>query len=155
MDSKQNSGKVKMKKMTVSRAEKNCNPGNIRQSTDLFNGEIRPSRDPEFKQFRDMNYGFRAMWSVLKSYYYRHGLYTIREIINRWAPPTDHNPSEAYIRFVSEHSGKEPKERLRFNYEGMSGVVMAMARFETGSFHKEWEANCKHGYEMLFRRKIG
>ena len=109
----------------ISRAEKNCNPGNIRKSTDLFNGEVRPSQDKEFKQFRDMDYGFRAMWSVLKSYYYRHGLYSIQEIINRWAPLKDRNPTEAYIDFVAKQSGY---------------------------FRKEWEASCHRGFDMIFRR---
>ena len=140
-------------KKSISRAEKNCNPGNIRKSTDLFNGEIRPSRDPDFKQFCDMDYGFRAMWSVLKSYYYRHGLYTIQEIINRWAPVGDHNPTNAYITFVAAHSGKAPKERLKFNYEGMGQVVMAMAQYESGYFKKEWEACCRRGFDMIFRRQ--
>ena len=136
----------------ISRAEKNCNPGNIRKSTDLFNGEVRPSQDKEFKQFRDMDYGFRAMWSVLKSYYYRHGLYSIQEIINRWAPLKDRNPTEAYIDFVAKQSGYAPRERLKFNYEGMGRVVMAMAHYESGYFRKEWEASCHRGFDMIFRR---
>ena len=136
----------------ISRAEKNCNPGNIRKSTDLFNGEVRPSQDPEFKQFQDMDYGFRAMWSVLKSYYYRHGLYTIQEIISRWAPPKDHNPTDDYIAFVAKHSGHAPRERLKFNYEGMSGVVLAIAHYESGYIKEEWEAYCRRGYQLRFHR---
>ena len=138
----------------ISRAEKNCNPGNIRKSSDLFNGEVRPSKDPEFKQFLDMDYGFRAVWSVLKSYYYRHGLYTIEEIISRWAPAKDHNPTDAYIAFVAEHSGHAPRERLKFNYEGMCKVVMAIARYESGYFKDEWEACCRRGYQLRFHHKV-
>ena len=35
----------------MSRGLENRNPGNIRQSRVRYKGEVRPSRDPEFKQF--------------------------------------------------------------------------------------------------------
>ena len=36
------------------RGLRNCNPGNIRKSADVFQGEIVPSGDSDFKQFRTM-----------------------------------------------------------------------------------------------------
>lgn len=41
-----------MKKVT--RGLRNNNPGNIRINTDVFQGEITPSKDKSFKQFRSM-----------------------------------------------------------------------------------------------------
>jgi len=140
--------------MKMSRAERNCNPGNIRKSTDMFNGEVRPSCDAEFKQFKDMDYGFRAMWAVLKSYYYRHHCVTIRMIINRWAPACDvRNHTDAYAAFVAKRAGLNEDERLKFNFEGMGKVVLAMAEFESGYVRPEWEQHCRKGFEMIFRRK--
>ena len=100
-----------------------------------------------------MDYGFGAMWSVLKSYYYRHGLYTIKEIIGRWAPASDNNPTAAYVAFVAEYSDRGSREHLKFNYEGMSSVMMAMARYESGYFKEDWEASCRRGFYLIFRRQ--
>ncbi len=139
--------------LEISRAEKNCNPGNIRRSTDMFNGEVRPSRDREFKQFTDMDYGFRAMWAVLKSYYYRHHRKTIRQIISRWAPAEDkRNHVNAYVNFVAEKSGHGADEPLKFNYEGMGSVVLAMAQFESGYVRNTWEGHCRKGFDLLLRK---
>ena len=39
----------------MSRGLSNRNPGNIRQSAVRYKGEVRPSRDPAFKQFESMS----------------------------------------------------------------------------------------------------
>ncbi len=41
----------------MSRGLQNCNPGNIRQSKVRYKGEVRPSRDPAFKQFESLCMG--------------------------------------------------------------------------------------------------
>ena len=56
------------------RGERDNNPMNLRQSADLFIGEVRPSRDPDFKQFQTSGFGIRAGSRVLTAYYLRHGL---------------------------------------------------------------------------------
>ena len=56
----------------------NRNPGNIRQSAVRYKGEVRPSRDPAFKQFESMPWGYRAIFVLLDTYRIRHGLDTIR-----------------------------------------------------------------------------
>ena len=73
------------------RGLRNNNPGNIRVSGDLFRGEIRPSGDRSFKRFETMAYGYRAMFRILSSYHRDHKLGTIRELINRWAPPGEND----------------------------------------------------------------
>lgn len=45
-----------MKKNNLPRGLRNNNPGNIRINDDLFQGEIRPSKDKSFKQFTTMAY---------------------------------------------------------------------------------------------------
>lgn len=42
----------------MSRGLSNRNPGNIRQSAVRYKGEVRPSRDPAFKQFESMPWGY-------------------------------------------------------------------------------------------------
>ena len=83
----------------MSRGLSNCNPGNIRQSKVRYKGEVQPSRDPAFKQFESLAWGYRAVFVLLHTYRVRHGLRTVRGMISRWAPPVE-NHTEAYIRAV-------------------------------------------------------
>ncbi len=116
----------------MSRGLRNCNPGNIRQSCSNFKGEVRPSRDSAFKQFESMAYGYRAMFVLLNSYHKRYGLTTIREMISRWAPPSE-NFTEGYIRFVSERSGIAADVEVDSRSErDMVPIVAAMSEIENG-----------------------
>lgn len=116
----------------MSRGLRNCNPGNIRQSRSNFKGEVRPSRDSAFKQFESMAYGYRAMFVLLNSYHKRYGLTTIREMISRWAPPSE-NFTEGYIRFVSERSGIAADVEVDSRSErDMVPIVAAMSEIENG-----------------------
>ncbi|MCX4282172.1 structural protein P5 [uncultured Alistipes sp.] len=88
----------------MARGLNNRNPGNIRQSKGRYKGEVRPSRDPAFKQFETMAWGYRAIFVLLHTYRIRHGLRTIAAMIARWAPPSE-NKTGLYIRTVSRRSG--------------------------------------------------
>ena len=117
----------------MSRGLRNCNPGNIRQSRSNFKGEVRPSRDSAFKQFESMAYGYRAMFVLLNSYHKRYGLTTIREMISRWAPPSE-NFTEGYIRFVSERTGIAADAEVDSRSErDMVPIVAAMSEIENGT----------------------
>ena len=88
----------------MSRGLQNCNPGNIRQSKVRYKGEVRPSRDPAFKQFESLAWGYRAIFVLLDTYRIRYGLDTIRGMVSRWAPPSE-NHTETYIRAVAAECG--------------------------------------------------
>ena len=83
----------------MSRGLRNNNPGNIRLSRTLWQGEVRPSRDKEFCQFRSMAYGSRALMKLLQNYRRNNGCRTMADFISRWAPPVENNTS-GYIRRV-------------------------------------------------------
>ena len=129
----------------MSRGIKNCNPGNIRQSKIRYDGERLPSRDSKFKEFESMAYGYRAMFVLLDTYSRRYGLCTIRQMLNRYAPPSE-NFTEGYIRFVSEMTGIAPDELLNSRAaRDMVPVVAAMSQIENGvpavmdDVHRGWE----------------
>ena len=116
----------------MSRGLRNCNPGNIRHSRSKFKGEVRPSRDSAFKQFETMAYGYRAMFVLLDTYHRRYGLTTIRQMISRWAPPTE-NFTEGYIRFVSERTSISVDTPVDSRSErDMIPIVSAMSEVENG-----------------------
>ncbi len=116
----------------MSRGLRNRNPGNIRRSSVRYLGEVTPSHDTEFKEFSTMAYGYRAIFVLLDTYRRRYGLTTIRQMLNRYAPPEE-NFTEGYIRFVSRNSGIAPDERLDTHSErDMIPIVAAMSEIENG-----------------------
>lgn len=116
----------------MSRGLRNCNPGNIRRSKVHYLGEVRPSQDSDFKQFESMAYGYRAMFVLLDSYRRRYALNTLRQMLNRYAPPSE-NFTEGYIRFVSQKTGILPDEELNTRSErDMVPIISAMSEIENG-----------------------
>ena len=121
-----------MGKDNLPRGYRNANPGNIRINGDLFQGEIRPSKDKSFKQFETMAYGYRAIFRLLRNYYNNYHLDTIRNMITRWSPPKE-NHTEKYIQFVSGYSGIPADDPININdREQMIRIVAGMSRIENG-----------------------
>ncbi len=116
----------------MSRGLDNNNPGNIRLSRVRYKGERRPSSDPEFRQFESIEWGYRAMFMLLYTYHSRHGCRTLRQMIDRYAPPSE-NPTSAYLRFVSQRAGVDPDYVIDVtNGAVMVEVVCAISHFENG-----------------------
>lgn len=116
----------------MSRGLANCNPGNIRRSSSRYRGEVRPSRDPDFKEFESIEWGYRAIFVTLNTYRRKYGLRTIREMISRWAPPVE-NHTEAYIRAVTARTGFSADEVLDTrSRQQMVPLIAAMSEVENG-----------------------
>lgn len=113
------------------RGLRNNNPGNIRTNNDLYQGEVRPSRDNEFKQFQTMAYGYRAIYRTLLTYYRIYRLETIRQMISRWAPPKE-NKTDAYIKAVSDYAGIPTDDFISFDREQMIRIVAGISKVENG-----------------------
>lgn len=122
-----------MKKNELPRGLRNNNPGNIRINSDLFQGEVKPSSDKEFKQFETMAYGYRAIFRILKNYHNNYKLDTIRKMISRWAPPEDRNHTESYIKAVADYVGIPADDLVNVNNcEQMIRIVAGMSKVENG-----------------------
>ena len=89
--------------MALQRGLNNNNPGNIVKDSQVWLGEVVPSTDVRFKQFRTRAHGYRAIFVNLSSYI-RKGHNTIQKIITRWAPAFENNTA-SYIAHVSAMSG--------------------------------------------------
>lgn len=85
----------------ITRGIRNNNPANIRRGCN-WKGLAEKQTDKEFCQFVTMTWGVRALLVTLRTYVVKHHLHTVREIITRWAPPSDGNNTERYIEFVKE-----------------------------------------------------
>lgn len=110
--------------MSIPRGVRNNNPGNIRHSTDKWEGLAETQADPAFCTFVSPEYGIRALVLTLLSYQDKHGLHTLAEMIDRWAPPNE-NRTDAYLIFVAGKMGVGPDDRLDLRAPGRA---MAMAR---------------------------
>ena len=94
------------------RGIRNNNPLNIRRSKDQWQGLRAQQTDASFCQFETLEYGWRAAFYLLtRTYYHKYRLYTIRMIINKWAPPNE-NLTSTYIANVSRLTGIPPDEPI-------------------------------------------
>lgn len=135
----------------MSRGLRNNNPGNIRRSRVRYVGEVTSSHDPEFKEFSTIAYGYRAMFVLLDTYRSRYGLTTIRQMLNRYAPPAE-NFTEGYIRFVADYSGIMPDEVVDTRSEvDMIPIVAAMSKIENGTAANRTDV--ESGWELFINGK--
>lgn len=120
-----------MRNNNLPRGVRNNNPGNIRRNSDVFQGE-KTSSDREFKQFKSMAYGYRAIFKILSNYYRNYKLDTIRKMIGRWAPENENN-TKAYIKAVSDYAGIPADDPIYVNdREQMIRIVAGMSKVENG-----------------------
>lgn len=122
---------------TTKRGYRNNNPLNIRISANNWKGEIKPSQDKSFCQFKTMAYGFRAAMCCIRTYITKHGCSTLEQIINRWAPWGDgNNPVRYAERVMNRWPEFFPNKEVVIDYknhEQMARLVFAMAIVENGS----------------------
>ncbi len=117
------------------RGFRNKNPLNIRMGSTPWTGQVVPGTDKHFCQFERMAYGWRAAFKLLRKYYFVHKCRTISDIINRWAPPSDGNNTEVYIRRVGNMAAFLPLDELPapdVNPTLWIDIGMAMAVVENG-----------------------
>lgn len=112
--------------MKVNRGIRNNNPANIRRGS-CWKGLVKSLPEPftgrsicdkEFCQFSSVEYGVRALIVVLRTYTYKHRLYTISQIIHRYAPLSENN-TYLYIanvvRFINNQCLSELKHLPSFD----------------------------------------
>ncbi len=115
------------------RGVKNRNPGNIDRTGTKWQGMASDqSSDPRFIVFEAPEWGIRAIVRVLRTYYDKHGLRTVKGIINRWAPPVE-NDTEAYYVTVAKKLGVDPGEQIDIDdLDTLRTLVKAIIRHENG-----------------------
>lgn len=123
---------LKRNKKMKARGLRNNNPGNIRLSRTLWQGEVRPSQDKSFCQFRSMAYGYRALIKLLQNYRKVNGCRTIADFINRWAPPVENNTSGYIRRVCSEMQVPDSHVPDVNDRETMCAFAAAMSLVENG-----------------------
>lgn len=128
------------------RGERNNNPGNIVYDphTDwqgqlgierLTPEEIAAGETPRFARFDAPAHGIRAIAKVLRSYFEKDGVTTLRAAIERWAPTTENN-TDAYVAAVASECGIDPDEPFNEGHGPDTGdfaeLVRAIIHHENG-----------------------
>jgi hypothetical protein len=114
------------------RGVRNRNPGNIRRSTDRWQGLASLQSDPAFFVFEAPIWGIRAMAVILRNYRRRHGLRTLAQIIGRWAPATE-NDTAAYVKAVAKAIRALPRATLDLQAGAtLRDLIAAIIRHENG-----------------------
>lgn len=120
---------------TPTRGERNNNPGNIREfkhDDTHWLGERATDDDPAFEEFDTPQHGIRALAIVLMNYQRKHGLNTLRQIIDRWAPPNE-NDTSSYLNDVCQEVGVGPDEPVSMLEEPvLASTVRAIIKHENG-----------------------
>ena len=118
--------------MKISRGLRNNTPGNIRLGSFKYKGEKAKSSDSAFRQFESVEWGYRAMFVLLHTYATKHNCRTLREMINRYAPPTE-NFTDGYIRCVTNATHLSADEPISTTDGAtMTAIVAAMSAVENG-----------------------
>ena len=132
--------------------ELNNNPLNIRKVPGThWKGELPQSTPPLggdggglFVRFESMEWGLRAAFVLLRTYSAKYHANCIRDIISRWAPPTE-NDTEKYIKNVCLWTGLGGLQRL--TEEDWPKLVRAMGRQECGALLDE--ETIQRGFELF------
>lgn len=116
------------------------NPGNIEKTKDNWQGMSSKQEDERFITFIKPVYGLRAIMKILLNYFLRHELKTVRQIINRWAPPHE-NDTDSYADHVAKILGVNPDKPIDLARPGiLIALAKAIALHENGKPEK-YKAN--------------
>ena len=114
------------------RGIRNNNPGNLRRSKDPWQGLASEQTDPDFFQFVSSKWGIRALARTLIAYQDKDGRNTVNKIIDRWAPPTENNPT-AYVQAVAAGVGVAADDEIDVHdYLVLRPLTLAIIRHENG-----------------------
>ncbi len=118
---------------SLPRGIRNNNPLNI-EAGDFTKGQPGfLGSDGRFARFETPEQGTDAAGKLLDVYANRHGLNTVNGIVNRWAPPSDNNPSQAYAASVAGRMGVGADDPLNMADPAIKQkIIAAMGQFENG-----------------------
>ena len=132
----------------MTRGELNCNPLNIRRVAGThWKGQCDEQTDNAFVQFRTIEWGIRAAFVLLHTYSTKYHANCIRDIISRWAPPSE-NDTDQYVRNVCKWTGFGGLQKL--TESDWPSLVQAMGRQECGALLDE--ETIQRGFD-LYRGK--
>lgn len=128
----------------VTRGVRNNNPGNIDYNPrNQWQGQLAPDPAVEkrFARFDTAENGIRALAKLVLAYRGKdgmpgiggHGIDTVREVINRWAPGFE-NDTESYIKAVAAGVGVAANQPIDLrNFRTLIAITTGIIQHENGS----------------------
>lgn len=129
------------------------NPLNIRMSGSKWVG-LTGSKNG-FCEFSNLDYGVRAACYLIMRTYRRYGITSIRDIIARWAPPSE-NPTAGYISFVCKSTLYSMYDEID-SEEKVACLIEAMAIFEQGHYNvldRVYVLRVIHDFKITFSTNV-
>lgn len=122
-----------MMSIFLPRGIRNNNPGNIRLSKTVWQGQRpAPQTDTDFVEFMAPLYGLRALMKTLLTYYLKYELDTVECIINRYAPPQE-NKTDGYIFHVTKIMKVKRTEKINLmSKDTLVKLAQAIVLHENG-----------------------
>ena len=112
------------------RGLRNNNPGNVRASDTAWQGQVGAD-DAGFCVFDMPENGIRCLARTLLTYQSKHGLTSLRQIVNRWAPESE-NDTEAYLENVCHFCFASPDNPYTLTPSRLMALVSAIIKHENG-----------------------
>ena len=106
------------------------NPFNLRKTQIFWKGEVEGT-DPDYETFKDFASGLRAGFRVLLTYFNKHHLNSVVEIISRFAPPPENNTA-GYTQFVARRLAVDVQDHLIPDGKTLLNLAKAIITFEQG-----------------------
>lgn len=106
------------------------NPANIRYTGQKWLGLCGFKNG--FCEFDHIGYGIRSLGVILRTYRSKHHLYCIRDIITRYAPPSENN-TDAYINYVCSCLCCKPDFSLH-TLSDYANLISAICQYESGFY---------------------
>ncbi|CFQ88045.1 MULTISPECIES: hypothetical protein [Yersinia] len=117
---------------SAARGVRNNNPGNI-EATEKNPWEGQTGNDGRFATFATPEHGIRALSKNLISYN-NQGYNTISEVVNRWAPASDNNNTDAYIKALCGALGVGADDQLDItNPRTLAALCAGIVKHENGN----------------------
>jgi hypothetical protein len=127
------------------------NPLNLRENPGdktIWLYERATDDDPEFEEFDIPEGGFRAAAITIRTYVKKYGVNSVRQLIQRWAPPVGKRPdgtsytqdTRAYINVVCNALGVDADEQIDLlHWDNLFILLKTMCRHENGPAPRGWE----------------
>lgn len=122
-------GRAPAERTGGTRGQRNNNPGNIEDGAFARSLPGYVGSDGRFAIFSTPEAGTQAGAELLNRYAAR-GVVTPAQVINRWAPPSDNNPTQGYAAYVARRLGIGVNDPIPENRRGEA--FQAINEFENG-----------------------
>lgn len=122
------------------RGLRNNNPGNLIRTSIAWQGKIphKSNPDAKFEQFENIYFGLRAMLKDLINDINK-GKNTVKSLISEYAPKSDNNDTDQYIKSVAKTLGVTPTQKLtEINSKFLLNLARAILQVELGKSNQKY-----------------